>query len=90
MTYCASSGTAEIDVVTQIASNMVPIEVKSRINLKVKSLKIFNEKYHLEFCIHTSLVDFKETGNLLDIPLYAAEEIPSYLQERLRAKIVSC
>lgn len=89
LTYWASSGTAEVDVVTQIASNIVPIEVKAGINLKAKSLQVFNEKYQPEFCVRTSLADFKETGNLLDIPLYAAEEIPSYLQERLRAKIVS-
>jgi predicted AAA+ superfamily ATPase len=64
--------TAEIDFIVQMESGgIVPLEVKAATNLKAKSLKIYGEKFNPPLSIRTSLADFKQTGNILDIPLYA-------------------
>jgi len=63
--------TAEIDFIVQTGMRIVPIEVKSSIHLKSKSLSVYREKFSPDFEIRTSLADYKKTGNLVDIPLYA-------------------
>ncbi|MDR1418347.1 MAG: ATP-binding protein [Endomicrobium sp.] len=67
--------TAEVDFVLQYGSNIVPIEVKSSINLKSKSLKIYQEKFQPRLSIRSSLADFKKIDNLYDIPLYALGQL---------------
>ena len=64
---------SEVDFVTQHNSKIIPIEVKSSINLKARSLKIYMDKYKPEIALRTSLSDFKNTEDLFDIPLYAIE-----------------
>jgi predicted AAA+ superfamily ATPase len=73
--YWANEGnaTAEVDFILQTANGIVPLEVKSSINLKAKSLKVYEEKFNPVLSIRTSLADFKKTGALYDIPLYALE-----------------
>lgn len=64
---------SEVDFVIQHNSKIIPIEVKSSINLKARSLKIYMDKYKPEIALRTSLSDFKNTEDLFDIPLYAIE-----------------
>lgn len=66
---------AEVDFIVQKDSKIIPIEVKATTNLKAKSLKVYMEKYEPETVIRTSLADYKNTDNLLDIPLYCIENI---------------
>ena len=62
---------SEIDFIIQKSGQIIPIEVKSGINLKAKSLKAYIDKYSPEIAIRTSLADYKKTGVIYDIPLYA-------------------
>ena len=73
-------GRAEVDFIIQRGTDIVPIEVKSGINLKAKSLKFYMDKYRPEKAIRTSPADYKvnkityennKKGTLTDIPLYA-------------------
>ena len=66
---------AEIDFVIQIESSVVPIEVKATKNLQAKSLKNYIEKYKPNLAIRTSLADYKQIENLIDLPLYCIEHI---------------
>lgn len=66
---------AEIDFVIQIESSVVPVEVKATTNLQAKSLKSYIEKYKPNIAIRTSLADYKQVENLIDIPLYCIENI---------------
>ena len=68
---------AEVDFVIQLKSNVVPVEVKAETNLQAKSLKVYMEKFKPNYAIRTSMADYKETENLLDIPLYAIESVNS-------------
>jgi predicted AAA+ superfamily ATPase len=62
---------AEIDFVLQVGTQVIPMEVKSSINLKSRSLSIYREKFQPKIEIRTSLADYKKTDNLIDVPLYA-------------------
>ena len=69
------SSTAEVDFVLQMDGRIIPIEVKSSINLKAKSLLVYRQKFLPKTEIRTSLANYNKTGNLLDIPLYALSEL---------------
>ncbi|MDR1953149.1 MAG: AAA family ATPase [Clostridiales Family XIII bacterium] len=66
---------SEVDFLIQVGKRIVPIEAKAGINLRAKSLRIFIEKYKSEIAIRTSLADYKISGNVIDIPLYAISMI---------------
>ena len=68
--YWTSNANAEVDFVTQINENIIPIEVKSGQNTKSKSLKIYREKYHPTVSIRFSMLDFIKQDWLVNIPLY--------------------
>ncbi len=61
--------------VIQIKSDVVPVEVKAERNLQAKSLKVYMEKFKPNYAIRTSMADYKKTDNLIDLPLYALENI---------------
>ena len=73
--YWANDDTnvAEVNFLIQYKGQIIPIEVKSKINLKAKSLKSYIEKFKPNISIRTSLADYKKTDDLLDIPLYMIE-----------------
>jgi predicted AAA+ superfamily ATPase len=81
-----SSGNSEVDFVVQDNSAILPIEVKSGINLQAKSLKVFMQKHKTKIAVRTSLADYKisevsyensdKTGCVIDIPLYGIAALP--------------
>jgi len=73
--YWTNSNGTEIDFIIQLGSNIVPIEVKSSINLRAKSLKFYRERFNPKISVRTSTADYKQTEELYDIPLYMIEEI---------------
>jgi len=78
--WTSKSYVAEVDFVTQIEDNVVPIEVKATTNLKAKSLQQYIKDYSPQKAIRTSLSDYKINENgLYDIPLYVIENINTYL-----------
>ncbi len=68
--WTSDSGIAEIDFITQIGTNNVPIEVKSSENLQSKSLKTFVEKYNTKINVRTSMSRYRKEDWLINIPLY--------------------
>lgn len=54
---------------------IIPIEVKSETNLRAKSLKSYKEKYNPQLAIRSSISDYKKEDWLLNLPLYAIENI---------------
>ncbi|MDR2694497.1 MAG: hypothetical protein LBB74_09840, partial [Chitinispirillales bacterium] len=63
--------------------NVIPVEVKSGINLRAKSLAFFVDKYSPKYSIRTSLADYKvtEPGYIIDMPLYAVANIKALLEQ---------
>lgn len=62
----------EVDFIIQRENDIIPIEVKSDINIESKSLKAYQNKYSQKTKIRVrfSLENLKLNGNLLNIPLF--------------------
>jgi predicted AAA+ superfamily ATPase len=73
------SGQAEVDFLLECESEAIPLEVKSGIQTKAKSLNVYMEKYAPNIAIKSSLKNYGKNGNLLSIPLYLIGNIASYL-----------
>ena len=73
--YTNDRGSCEIDFVIDTGARIVPVEVKAEVNLRAKSLKIYREKYAPEISVRTSMADYKREDWLVNLPLYAVEEI---------------
>ena len=79
--WTSDTGIAEIDFLTQIGKNNVPIEVKASENLQAKSLKSFIQKYHTKVNVRTAMTEYREDNNILNIPLYMIGNIEKIIEE---------
>ncbi|MDR0831196.1 MAG: ATP-binding protein [Prevotellaceae bacterium] len=68
--YWTSGSQAEVDFVMQLDGQIVPIEVKSGLNVKAQSLRVYRERYSPELAIRFSLLPLEKNNGLLNIPLY--------------------
>lgn len=75
--YTNDRGSCEVDFVVDVGEMIVPVEVKAEVNLKAKSLKTYREKYSPELSVRTSMADYKKEDWLVNLPLYAIEQIIS-------------
>ena len=73
--YTNDRGSCEIDFVLDTGEKIVPLEVKAEVNLRAKSLKTYYEKYSPALSVRTSMADFKKENWLVNLPLYAVENI---------------
>ena len=73
--YTNDRGSCEVDFVIDNGEQAIPVEVKAEVNLKAKSLKIYREKYDPVISVRTSMADYKKEEQLVNLPLYALEEI---------------
>lgn len=64
-----------MDFVIDTGEQIVPVEAKAEINMKAKSLKTYHEKYKPDISVRTSMADYKQEEWLVNLPLYALEEI---------------
>ena len=69
--YYKPSDSMEIDIVTNIDGNIVPIEIKSGRHKRSTSLKNYIAKYSPEYSIRISENNFGMIDNLKSVPLYA-------------------
>ena len=79
--WTAENGNAEIDFITQIGKNNVPIEVKATENLQAKSLKSFVQKYDTKINVRTSMSNYRKEDWLINIPLYCIGNIEEIIEE---------
>ena len=68
--YWTSGNTAEVDFIMQENTRIVPIEVKSGLNVRARSMKIYREKYHPESALRFSMQNLRIDNGLINIPLY--------------------
>ncbi len=79
--YWTSSGQAEIDFVISLQDKAYPLEVKSGISSKKKSLLTYIQKYQPSFGIRVSPMNLKLNGAILNCPLYFIEKLPALLKK---------
>ncbi len=80
--YWMSSGTAEVDFVIQNELDIIPVEVKSGINLRAKSLKLYIERYSPTVALRFSRTNINDSGKVLDLPLFLADWTKQILEIR--------
>ena len=73
--YTNDRGSCEINFIVDTGEQIVPIEVKAETNLRAKSLKTYRERFEPELSVRTSMADYKKEDWLLNLPLYAIENI---------------
>lgn len=73
--YTNDRGSCEVDFVVDTGEKIIPLEVKAEVNLKAKSLKTYRERFAPEVSVRTSMADFKEEDWLVNLPLYAIDQI---------------
>ncbi len=73
--YTNDRGSCEVDFVVDTGELIIPVEVKAEVNLKAKSLKTYRERFMPEVSVRTSMADFKKEDRLVNLPLYAIEQI---------------
>jgi predicted AAA+ superfamily ATPase len=68
--WARNEGKNEVDFVVQWRNEIVPIEVKSGIRTKSKSLDIYRDLYRPAHAVRTTLKGFGVSGDLYSIPIY--------------------
>lgn len=74
------SGASEVDFLIQNDSAVIPVETKSGMNVKAKSLRVYREKYDPVLSVRTSMQNLRLDSGLLNIPLYLMGEFPRLLK----------
>ena len=69
--YWESEGKAEVDFLIQKEMDIVPIEVKSSIHTKARSLDVYIKKFNPKYAIRVSEKNFGFENNIKSVPLYA-------------------
>jgi len=82
--YWTSRGQAEVDFIINFDDRIIPIEVKSGTNLKMKSLKSYADKYHPELLVRLSPRNYIKSDKFINIPLYSLFIINEILKRELR------
>ena len=73
--YTNDRGSCEVDFVVDTGEKIVPVEVKAEVNLRAKSLKTYKERFSPEVAVRTSMADYKKEEWLINLPLYAIDQI---------------
>lgn len=69
--YWTSGSQAEVDFITRLSDDIIPIEVKAKINHRSKSLGIYIERYNTKYAIRVSQKNFGFENNIKSVSLYA-------------------
>ena len=79
--YTNSRGSCEINFLIDDGENVIPVEVKAKVNLKAKSLKVYKEKYNPKISVRVSMNDYKREEWLLNLPIYMVEETANIIKK---------
>jgi predicted AAA+ superfamily ATPase len=81
--YWTSGNQAEIEFILQKENKIIPVEVKSALSTKAKSLSEYRKKYQPELSLRFSLKNVERNDDLLNLPLYLAD----YTKELMKSTI---
>ena len=70
--YWTSGSQAEVDFITRIGDDIIPVEVKAKINNRSRSLGSYVERYRPEYSVRISAKNFGFENGIKSVPLYAA------------------
>jgi predicted AAA+ superfamily ATPase len=79
----SESQKAEIDFLYDAGSAVFPLEIKAGINPRSKSLSAYAAKFSPKLRLRSTLLNFKKDSDMLNIPLYAINNIDRYVKNYL-------
>jgi len=77
--YWTSGNSAEIEFLLQKSNRIIPIEVKSALSVKSRSLSEYRKKYAPELSIRFSLKNVEKNDDLINFPLYMADWVNHFI-----------
>ena len=80
--YANDKNTAEIDFLVEDRGEIIPLEVKSGIKSKAKSLRSYNEKFRPLVALRTSPLPYIEHDWVINIPLYALKKMRNVIDTK--------
>lgn len=69
--YWESKSTSEVDFLIEKENMVIPIEVKSNVSVKSRSLSVYKNSYKPIYSIRISMKNFGFVNNIKSVPLYA-------------------
>ena len=69
--YWKNGNTAEVDFVIQKGIDVIPVEVKSGVHIRSKSIHVFMKQYQCNYGIRISKKNFGFENGIKSVPLYA-------------------
>ncbi|WP_422477740.1 DUF4143 domain-containing protein [Pleomorphochaeta sp. DL1XJH-081] len=72
--YWKSGHRAEVDFVTILGNEIIPVEVKTARNVKSHSLACYRRQYGPKIALRISMLNLKQDDELVNIPLYMIHE----------------
>lgn len=84
--YWTSNGRAEVDFLIQYKNEIIPVEVKSDVNIRSKSLAYYSQEHKPKVKIRFSLKNLEINQGLLNIPLFLADKTVQLLHETFETK----
>ena len=69
--YWTSGCQAEVDFITRSGEDIIPIEVKAKVNNRARSLVVYVERYKPSYAIRISQKNFGFENGMKSVPLYA-------------------
>lgn len=71
--YWTSEATAEVDLLLQNDTSLLPVEVKSGTRLSGRSLGIYIDRFAVELALRFSMNNLKRDGAILNLPIFLAD-----------------
>jgi hypothetical protein len=65
------------------------MEVKSSVNVKSRSLQVFRGKYHPPLMLRSSLLNLRQDGDILSIPLYCLFYMKDILKHSFSSETIT-
>ncbi len=78
----------EVDFIIQLDNDVVPLEAKAGKNIKSASIKNYAEEYkeQTKLCVRLSTRNLSYDGNMLNVPLYLADELDRIINIAIKKK----
>lgn len=69
--YWTSGSQAEVDFITRLGEDIIPIEAKVKINTRSRSLGVYVDRFKPKYAIRVSQKNFGFDNGIKSVPLYA-------------------
>ena len=78
--------TSEIEYLLTCKDKIIPVEVKSGIRTRARSLEVYRNKFNPELCVKISAGSISRRDNELNIPLYCAGKLKTILLSAIQSE----